>query len=103
MPASRQTGKVSIAFHESEYPEIRGVWNCFKNLEQGIDEVAHDSRASEPLIKPSENEREGYVHNVVYSCGSLLHGRHLIIPYGVSDYATTFARLSLDELLAAMN
>src|SRR5207249_1644393 len=50
-------------------------------------------RLREPLIKPDENEREGYVPNVVYSCGSLLHGRQLIIPYAMSDYATTFASL----------
>lgn len=59
-------------------------------------------RLREPLIKPNENEREGYVPNVVYSCGSLLHGGHLIIPYGMSDYATTFATVPLDEVLAAM-
>jgi predicted GH43/DUF377 family glycosyl hydrolase len=59
-------------------------------------------RLREPLIKPNENEREGYVPNVVYSCGSLLHGRRLIIPYAMSDYATTFATLSLDAVLAAM-
>ena len=59
-------------------------------------------RLREPLIKPNENEREGYVPNVVYSCGSLLHGRQLVIPYAMSDYATTFATLSLDEVLAAM-
>jgi predicted GH43/DUF377 family glycosyl hydrolase len=59
-------------------------------------------RLREPLIKPNENEREGYVPNVVYSCGSLLHGRQLIIPYAMSDYATTFATLSLDEVLSAM-
>jgi len=59
-------------------------------------------RLREPLIKPNENEREGYVPNVVYSCGSLLHGRQLIIPYGMSDYATTFATVALDEVLAAM-
>jgi predicted GH43/DUF377 family glycosyl hydrolase len=59
-------------------------------------------RLREPLIKPDENEREGYVPNVVYSCGSLLHGRQLVIPYAMSDYATTFATLSLDEVLAAM-
>ena len=59
-------------------------------------------RLREPLITPSENEREGYVPNVVYSCGSLLHGRQLVIPYAMSDYATTFATVSLDELLAAM-
>ncbi|HEX4646771.1 MAG TPA: glycoside hydrolase family 130 protein, partial [Verrucomicrobiae bacterium] len=59
-------------------------------------------RLREPLIKPNENEREGYVPNVVYSCGSLRHGRQLIIPYAMSDYATTFATLSLDEVLSAM-
>jgi predicted GH43/DUF377 family glycosyl hydrolase len=59
-------------------------------------------RLREPLIKPGENEREGYVPNVVYSCGSLLHGRQLILPYAMSDSATTFATLSVDDLLAAM-
>jgi len=59
-------------------------------------------RLREPLIKPNENEREGYVPNVVYSCGSLVHDRRLVIPYAMSDYATTFATLSLDEVLAAM-
>jgi predicted GH43/DUF377 family glycosyl hydrolase len=59
-------------------------------------------RLRDPLIKPNESEREGYVPNVVYSCGSLLHGRQLIIPYATSDYATTFATLPLDDILAAM-
>lgn len=59
-------------------------------------------RLREPLIKPNENEREGYVPNVVYSCGGLRHGRQLVIPYAMSDYATTFATLSLDEVLSAM-
>jgi predicted GH43/DUF377 family glycosyl hydrolase len=59
-------------------------------------------RLREPLIKPNENEREGYVPNVVYSCGSLLYGRQLIIPYAMADSATTFATLSVDDLLAAM-
>ena len=59
-------------------------------------------RLREPLIKPNENEREGYVPNVVYSCGSLLHGRQLILPYAMSDCATTFATLSLDDVLAAI-
>jgi predicted GH43/DUF377 family glycosyl hydrolase len=59
-------------------------------------------RLREPLIKPNENEREGYVPNVVYSCGSLLHCGQLIIPYAMSDYGTSFATLSLDDVLAAM-
>jgi predicted GH43/DUF377 family glycosyl hydrolase len=59
-------------------------------------------RLREPLIKPNADEREGYVPNVVYSCGSLLHGRQLIIPYGMADRATTFATVALDEILDAM-
>jgi len=59
-------------------------------------------RLREPLIVPNDDEREGYVPNVVYSCGSLLHGRHLILPYGMADYATTFATVILDEILEAM-
>ena len=59
-------------------------------------------RLREPLITPNEIEREGYVPNVVYSCGSLVHGGQLIVPYAMSDYAATFATLSLDNVLAAM-
>jgi predicted GH43/DUF377 family glycosyl hydrolase len=59
-------------------------------------------RLREPLIRPTENEREGYVPNVVYSCGSLVHGKLLVIPYAMSDYATTFATVPVDDVLAAM-
>jgi len=59
-------------------------------------------RLREPLLKPIEQEREGYVPNVVYSCGALLHKRELILPYAMSDYATNFATISLDEILDAM-
>jgi predicted GH43/DUF377 family glycosyl hydrolase len=60
------------------------------------------ARTREPLIKPNQHEREGYVPNVVYSCGSLLHNSLLIIPYAMSDYAATFASLPLENVLAAM-
>jgi predicted GH43/DUF377 family glycosyl hydrolase len=59
-------------------------------------------RLREPLIKPDENEREGYVPNIVYSCGSLVHKGQLVIPYAMSDYASTFATLPLAGVLAAM-
>jgi predicted GH43/DUF377 family glycosyl hydrolase len=59
-------------------------------------------RLETPLLEPNANEREGYVPNVVYSCGALLHGRELVIPYAMSDYASTFATVSVDEVLAAM-
>jgi len=56
-------------------------------------------RLKAPLIEPTENEREGYVPNVVYTCGALLHNRELIIPYAMSDYASRIATVPLDELL----
>lgn len=59
-------------------------------------------RLREPLLSPEGNEREGYVPNVVYSCGSLLHGRQLILPYAMSDKASAIASVSVDELLAAL-
>ena len=59
-------------------------------------------RLREPLLSPNEAEREGYVPNVVYTCGALLHGRELVIPYAMSDSATSFATVPLDKLLGAM-
>jgi predicted GH43/DUF377 family glycosyl hydrolase len=59
-------------------------------------------RLREPLLAPNEVEREGYVPNVIYTCGALLHGRELVIPYAMSDFATSFASVSLDDLLAQM-
>ena len=59
-------------------------------------------RLKQPLVTPNENEREGYVPNVVYSCGAALHNGRLIIPYAMADYATTFGTIQLDDLLSAM-
>ena len=59
-------------------------------------------RLESPLLEPNANEREGYVPNVVYSCGGLVHARELILPYAMSDYASTFATVPLDEVLGAM-
>jgi len=60
-------------------------------------------RLSEPLLSPNQNEREGYVPNVVYTCGALLHQGELIIPYGLADQATGFALVALADVLGAMN
>jgi predicted GH43/DUF377 family glycosyl hydrolase len=59
-------------------------------------------RLREPLLEPNENEREGYVPNVVYTCGALLNKGELIIPYGLADHATGFATVAVDDVLAAM-
>jgi predicted GH43/DUF377 family glycosyl hydrolase len=59
-------------------------------------------RTSHPLLAPSPNERDGYVPNVVYSCGALVHDRTLLLPYGVADNFSSFATCAVDDLLAAM-
>lgn len=59
-------------------------------------------RLRKPLIAPEGMEREGYVPNVVYSCGAILHGDHVILPYAMSDKFTAIASVPLDELLAAL-
>lgn len=55
-----------------------------------------------PLVHPSPKERDGYVPNVVYSCGALVHDRMLLLPYGVADNFVAFATVPVDELLAVM-
>ncbi len=55
-----------------------------------------------PLLTPNEEEREGYVPNVVYSCGSIIHNNTLIIPYAMSDYSSGFASVSMDEIFETM-
>ena len=59
-------------------------------------------RLREPLLSPVGAEREGYVPNVVYSCGSLLHGRELIVPFAVSDRASAVVSIPLDHLIASL-
>lgn len=56
-------------------------------------------RLKEPLLVPNQDEREGYVPNVVYSCGSIVNNGSLIIPYGLSDYSTSFATVDLGALI----
>jgi len=53
----------------------------------------------EPLLVPTPEERDGYVPNVVYSCGSMIHGDHLVLPYGFADVGARVATVVLDELL----
>ena len=56
-------------------------------------------RLTSPLMEPNETEREGYVPNVIYSCGSIIHNEDLIIPYAMSDHSSTYATVNLRELL----
>jgi len=56
-------------------------------------------RLSSPLMMPNETEREGYVPNVIYSCGSIINNSELIIPYAMSDHSSSYATVDLRELL----
>src|SRR5450432_3461854 len=59
-------------------------------------------RLQEPILQPPSDRIDGYVPNVVYTCGALIHGGHLVLPYAMSDYASTFAMVGLDDLLSAL-
>lgn len=60
------------------------------------------ARAREPLVRPEPSEREGYVPNVVYTCGALRHGERIILPYAVSDSFSNFATIRISDLLSTM-
>ncbi len=59
-------------------------------------------RLTEPLLEPTPEEREGYVPNVVYTCGGLVHNGQLILPYAASDQFTGFATVPVNELIEAL-
>ncbi len=59
-------------------------------------------RLDEPILAPDEHERDGYVPNVVYTCGTMLHGDALILPYGIADQRCRIATVSIPELLTRL-
>lgn len=59
-------------------------------------------RLRTPLLSPGITEQDGYVPNVVYSCGALVHANTLVLPYGIGDAAIGFASVSVPRLLAAL-
>ena len=61
------------------------------------------ARLDEPLLVPLEEEREGYVPNVVYSCGAIIHNNELVIPYAMSDINSGVATVAVNELLNCMS
>jgi predicted GH43/DUF377 family glycosyl hydrolase len=60
------------------------------------------ARTREPLIRPEPSQRQGYVPNVVYTCGGLRHNEQIVLPYAVSDTFSTFATITIAELMAAL-
>jgi predicted GH43/DUF377 family glycosyl hydrolase len=61
------------------------------------------ARSREPLLRPEPSEREGYVPNVVYTCGAMRHADQIILPYAVSDTFSNFATIKISTLLKAMH
>ncbi|WP_108512267.1 glycoside hydrolase family 130 protein [Bradyrhizobium algeriense] len=61
------------------------------------------ARSSEPLLRPEPSEREGYVPNVVYTCGAMAHNDQLILPYAVSDTYSNFATIQISALMRSMS
>jgi predicted GH43/DUF377 family glycosyl hydrolase len=57
------------------------------------------ARSREPLVRPEPTEREGYVPNVVYTCGAMRHGDQIILPYAVSDTFSNFATITIAALM----
>jgi len=76
---------------------------CLGALLLDLDDPARViGRLREPLLVPAENERDGYVPNVVYSCGAMTHAGKLVLPYGFSDVGARIATADLNDLLSAL-
>lgn len=60
-------------------------------------------RTAEPILRPRADERGGYVPNVVYSCGGIVHDRTLMLPYAVADQFTAFGTAPIERVLAALS
>ncbi|NOY53639.1 MAG: glycosidase [Deltaproteobacteria bacterium] len=72
---------------------------CLLDLEDPTKVIG---RLSEPLLSPTEEEREGYVPNVLYTCGAIIHNKELVIPYSMSDTSSGIAVVSVKNLLSRM-
>ncbi len=72
---------------------------CLLDLDDPTRVIAELPR---PLLSPQPNEQDGYVPNVVYSCGAVRHGAHLVIPFGVGDASISFASVPVETVLDAM-
>ncbi len=75
------------------------IWAALLDLDDPSQIIG---RLDEPILTPDEHERDGYVPNVVYTCGSMIHGDTLIIPYGIADQRCRVATVSVPELLSRL-
>ena len=118
-----------VAFLKPEYPwEFVQIGNCGSPIEldegwllltHGVGPVRKYSigavlldkadpskvlaRSREPLVRPEPSEREGYVPNVVYTCGAIRHNDFIVLPYAVSDTFSNFATINISALMDAMH
>jgi predicted GH43/DUF377 family glycosyl hydrolase len=76
---------------------------CLGALLLDLDDPARViGRLRQPLLSPADDERDGYVPNVLYSCGAMVHAGLLVLPYGFSDVGARIATLRLDDVLSAL-
>jgi predicted GH43/DUF377 family glycosyl hydrolase len=61
------------------------------------------ARTREPVLTAADEDREGYVPNVVYTCGAMKHGKHIFMPYGVADSSVAFAFIPISKMLSLMD
>ena len=97
-PVETPEGWLSL-FHGVGPMRRYSVWAELLNLDDPTQIIG---RLHEPILTPDEHERDGYVPNVVYTCGSMIHGDTLIIPYGIADQRCRVATVSLPELLSRL-
>ena len=97
-PVETPEGWLSL-FHGVGPMRRYSVWAQLLNLDDPSQVIG---RLDEPILTPDEHERDGYVPNVVYTCGSMIHGDTLIIPYGIADQRCRVATVSVTALLSQL-
>ena len=97
-PVETSAGWLAL-FHGVGPMRKYSVWAELLDLEDPSQVIG---RLDEPILTPDEHERDGYVPNVVYTCGSMIHGDTLIIPYGIADQRSRVATVSIPELLSRL-
>jgi predicted GH43/DUF377 family glycosyl hydrolase len=95
-PVETPEGWIAL-FHGVGPMRRYSIWAELLDLDDPLQVIG---RLKEPILSPDEHEREGYVPNTVYSCGNMIHGDTLIIPYGIADQRCRVATLLIPELLS---
>ena len=97
-PVETSAGWLAL-FHGVGPMRRYSIWAELLDLDDPLQVIG---RLDEPILTPDEHERDGYVPNVVYTCGSMIHGDTLIIPYGIADQRCRVATVSVSELLSRL-